>query len=237
MWPTTIVNMQHPAVMEHFIRRYGREKENRGAIVHGVGASIAMACDMVPNHPLVKKYIDWIPQSPDPICHTLWNDLVRGPAEAAVRRYQPILRKHGMLEEVFRFQDLDTLVDSLDPYRRGPVEDARAVCPEGLQALEEVTTGPSIRRPLRPASQVTAGVRGWSFGGSGDRPPLAQARPSLEMRVQRFHPGCEHLVKAVKRCERGFEERSPDYDSARPSCEPDGQTGAPGELRARARTT
>jgi hypothetical protein len=37
-----------------------------------------------------------------------------------VHRYQPVLKAHGMLDQVFRLQDLDALVDRLDPLARKP---------------------------------------------------------------------------------------------------------------------
>jgi hypothetical protein len=39
---------------------------------------------------------------------------VHEPVYNAVNRYQPILKKHKMMDQVFRFQDLDTLVDRLE---------------------------------------------------------------------------------------------------------------------------
>jgi hypothetical protein len=41
--------------------------------------------------------------------------MVHDPAYKALHRYQPVLKAHNMMDEVFRFQDLDALVDSLDP--------------------------------------------------------------------------------------------------------------------------
>ena len=73
-----------------------------------------MAMDTTPNHPVVKAYLEYKPKSQDPKIHALWAKLVHEPVYRAVHRYQPILKKHQMLDQVFRFQDLDALVDRLE---------------------------------------------------------------------------------------------------------------------------
>jgi hypothetical protein len=112
-WPANIVNMQYPAIFEDLIRRYGILPENQRAIAHGVAASTTMAMDITPDHPVVKAYLDHVPEDPD--IHQLWEMLVRGPVRKSVHRYQPVLSKHRMMDQVFRFQDLDALVDRLEP--------------------------------------------------------------------------------------------------------------------------
>jgi hypothetical protein len=113
-WPTNIVNMRHPAIFEDLIKRRGATEENEGTIRHGVAASTTMAMDTTPNHPVVKAYLEYTPQSHDPKVLALWEKLVREPVYRAVHRYQPILKRHKMLDQVFRFQDLDALVDRLE---------------------------------------------------------------------------------------------------------------------------
>jgi hypothetical protein len=113
-WPTNIVNMRHPWIFEDLIRRRGAAEEKWGTIRHGVAASTTMAMDTTPNHPVVKAYLEYKPRSRDHKVHELWEKLVREPVYRAVHRYQPILKRHNKLEEVFRFQDLDALVDRLE---------------------------------------------------------------------------------------------------------------------------
>ena len=78
-----------------------------------------MAMDITPHHPVVRDYLDYVPKSTDPEVLRLWNKLVREPVENAVNRYQPILKKHKMMDQVFRFQDLDALVERLEPSEKG----------------------------------------------------------------------------------------------------------------------
>jgi len=118
-WPTNIVNMRHPEIFEDLIKRRGAEEESHGTIRHGVAASTTMAMDITPNHPVVKSYLEYKPKSSDPKVQSLWNKLVHEPVYRAVHRYQPILRRHQMLDQVFRFQDLDALVDRLEASEAG----------------------------------------------------------------------------------------------------------------------
>jgi len=39
---------------------------------------------------------------------------VREPVRNAVTRYQPVLKAHGMMDQVFRLQNLDALVSQLE---------------------------------------------------------------------------------------------------------------------------
>jgi hypothetical protein len=118
-WPTNIVNMRNPAIFEDLIRRRGEDEEKAGTIAHGVAASTTMACDITPNHPLVREYIEYVPSTTDSRVKELWTKMVRDPAYKALHRYQPVLRAHNMMDQVFRFQDLDALVDQLDPPAEG----------------------------------------------------------------------------------------------------------------------
>lgn len=114
-WPTNIVNMRQPAIFEELIRRRGADEEKAGAIAHGVAASTAMAMDITPNHPLVKEYLEYVPKSTDSRVKDRWKKMVHDPAYKAAHVYQPVLRKHHMMDQVFRFQDLDALVARLEP--------------------------------------------------------------------------------------------------------------------------
>jgi hypothetical protein len=105
------------------------EEENEGTIAHGVAASTTMAMDTTPNHPVVKSYLEYVPASSDPKVLYLWEKLVRSQVHNAVHRYQPVLKAHGMMDQVFRLQDLEALVDRLDP----PVRKTQAMAAESIQ--------------------------------------------------------------------------------------------------------
>ncbi|MDB5692658.1 MAG: hypothetical protein JWO81_1721 [Alphaproteobacteria bacterium] len=122
-WPANIVNMQTPEIFLAFIRRYGAVPENRRAIAQGVAASTTMAADITPGHSVIKAYLEYVPDA-EPEVQELWAMLVREPAAKAMHRYQPVLKRHAMMDQVFRYQDLDALVDQLDPLT--PPVDGRA---------------------------------------------------------------------------------------------------------------
>lgn len=100
--------------MRELAKRRGAAEEEEGTIRHGVAASTTMAMDITPNHPVVRDYLEYVPKSTDPEVLRLWAKLVHEPVYNAVNRHQPVLRKHKMLDQVFRFQDLDALVDRLE---------------------------------------------------------------------------------------------------------------------------
>jgi hypothetical protein len=113
-WATNVVNMRQPEIFEDLIKRRGAAEEHEGTIRQGVAASTTMAMDITPNHPVVSDYLAYVPASNDPEVRRLWTKLVQEPVYNAVNHYQPILKKHKMLDQIFRFQDLDALVERLE---------------------------------------------------------------------------------------------------------------------------
>jgi len=113
-WPTNIVNMKTPEIYEDLIRRRGAEEESAGTIAHGVAASTTMALDITPNHPLVHEYVKYEPKSKDQKVRDLWKKIVHDQVHNAIHRYHPVLKAHNMMDQVFRFQDLDALVTKLE---------------------------------------------------------------------------------------------------------------------------
>ena len=59
--------------------------------------------------------------------------MVHDPAYKALHRFQPVLSAHQMMDQVFRFQDLDALVDRLDP----PAPDRKADDAEGSKRRKQ----------------------------------------------------------------------------------------------------
>lgn len=111
-WAANLVNMRTPKIFELLIQLYGKTEEQQAAIRQGVAASATMAIDVSPNHQVIQSYLQHIPGNPD--LRELWKYLVHDPVLNAVQRYQPVLKAHGMLDQVFRFQDIEKLVSSLE---------------------------------------------------------------------------------------------------------------------------
>lgn len=127
-WPASIVNMRTPAILERFILRHAVDPASEAAIVHGVTASATMAVDIASGASVIGRYLEHTPDPRQPGLAALWERLVHNPVEAAINRHHPILRQHGALEEVFRFQDLEALTTALET-RLDAAPDARPLTP------------------------------------------------------------------------------------------------------------
>jgi hypothetical protein len=113
-WPTNLVNMRSPKIFERFIRRYGVSQKNQQPIALGVASSTTMALDVMPQSSVVRAYLEYTPLSTDPDVQHLWEQLVRIPVSKALSCYQPTLKRRGIMDQVFRMQDLDALVDAIN---------------------------------------------------------------------------------------------------------------------------
>ncbi len=111
-WASNLVNMRTPKIFELLIHLYGKTEEQQAAIRQGVAASAVMAIDVAPNHHVIHSYLAHTPDNPDR--RASWKSLVHGPVFNAVQRYQPVLKAHQMLDQVFRFQDIEKLVSNLE---------------------------------------------------------------------------------------------------------------------------
>ena len=158
-WPTNIVNMRHPEIFEDLINRRGADEEFEGTIRHGVAASTTMAMDITPGHPLVMEYLEYKPKSDDPKVQSLWEKLVREPVYRAVHRYQPILSKHKMMDQVFRLQDLDALVDRLEPGGGRGTPPHSAELTGRIYSSNDSGCGPAAAHPPQESNGQAAPVR------------------------------------------------------------------------------
>jgi hypothetical protein len=112
VWASTLVNMQHPAIMENMLRTYHRSTGLGEAFANGVASCMTMRQDITPNETFVINFYNHQP-SGDANFKSLWNRYVGTPARSAVETYQPVLHEQPALEEVFRYQDLDKLTQKL----------------------------------------------------------------------------------------------------------------------------
>lgn len=112
-WATTLVNLRRPEILESLLRKRERFLTEDDAFANGVAASIAMASDVTPQNSIVASFLKYKPRS---TCCTakVWESHVRWPAEQAFRRYQPLLRSRGHIEELFRYQPLPELARRLE---------------------------------------------------------------------------------------------------------------------------
>ena len=112
-WASTVVNMMQPEIMEAFLSQHGDELLGQEAFPNGVASSIIMRNDTTPDEPFIKEFVEHKVDESDSHLAELWDTLIRIPGENALRKYYPVLRDHHRLGQVFRYQSLAKLVESL----------------------------------------------------------------------------------------------------------------------------
>jgi hypothetical protein len=112
-WPTTIVNIRHPQVMERVLLYQGENDPDRDLFINGLTSSMVMRYDTTPDGPYIRPFIA---HQPDPrnqrLCR-LWKRDVKEPIEMAINEIHPVLKANNAIEEVFHYQSLPDLVKRL----------------------------------------------------------------------------------------------------------------------------
>ncbi len=116
-WAKTIVNIRQPEIMENFLRYYGHQLSDTQAFTDGLMLTLIMGYDTTPGDIYITRFLQHQPDPSDPRMVELWNNLVSHPANNALLRYYPVLKKHERLGEVFHYQDLAELVARLEENR------------------------------------------------------------------------------------------------------------------------
>jgi hypothetical protein len=115
-WATTVVDVRQPQIMETTLKYYGDVVSKTPAFTNGVMSTLIMGSDITPGDYYIRQFLEYKPS--DPQVAELWNRLVGFPANDAVQRIYPVLKKHRRLGDVFRYQDLSHLVEQLEGGRR-----------------------------------------------------------------------------------------------------------------------
>ncbi len=115
-WATTVVDVRQPQIMETMLKYYGEVVSKTPAFTNGVMSTLIMGSDITPGDYYINWFLEYKPS--DPQVAELWNSLVGCPANDAVQRIYPVLKKHNRLGDVFRYQDLSQLVEQLEGARR-----------------------------------------------------------------------------------------------------------------------
>jgi len=116
-WAMTIVNVRQPKIMENFLKYHGDRVARTPAFSNGVMSTLIMGIDITPSDVYITSFLQYRPDPSDPRVVELWNNLVGGPANDAVQRIYPVLKKHHCLGEVFRYNDLRGLAERLESSR------------------------------------------------------------------------------------------------------------------------
>jgi hypothetical protein len=111
-WAITLVDVRQPRIMESILRYYGDVVSQTPAFTNGVMSTLIMGSDMTPGDYYIDRFLKYTPS--DPEVAELWTRLVGKPANDAVKRIHPVLKKRNRLGEVFHYQDLYELADRLE---------------------------------------------------------------------------------------------------------------------------
>jgi len=111
-WATTLVDVRQPRIIEGVLKYHGDIVSKTPAFTNGVMSTLIMGNDITPGDRYIRQFLEHKPSDPKMI--EPWNRLVGNPANDAVRRIHPILKKHNRLGEVFRYQDLSELAARLE---------------------------------------------------------------------------------------------------------------------------
>jgi hypothetical protein len=112
-WPTTIVNMRNPEVMEGVLLYQGENYPDRDLFINGMTSSMVMRYDTSPDDPYIKSFIEHQPDPRNELLCRLWKRDVKEPCEMAVNVIHPVLKENFAIEEVFHYQSLPDLVTRL----------------------------------------------------------------------------------------------------------------------------
>lgn len=112
-WAATVVNMRHPIIMETILKYHGEELSRDDAFSNGIMSSLIMRYDTSPDDPNIERFCQHRPSAANAKVKEWWDRLVKEPAERALKEYYPVLKRANRLEEVFRYQDLGALTQSL----------------------------------------------------------------------------------------------------------------------------
>jgi hypothetical protein len=112
-WPTTIVNMRHPEVMERVLLYQGENDPDRELFINGVMSTMTMRYDTSPDDPYIKSFVDHRPDPSNQLLCRLWKRDIKEPCEMAINVIHPVLSAHKAIDEVFHYQSLPDLVARL----------------------------------------------------------------------------------------------------------------------------
>ena len=118
-WATTIVNIRQPRILENFLKYQYNQISKPEAFSNGVMSTLIMGIDITPDDVYINNFLKYRSDALDQRTAQLWDKAVGRPANEAVQRIYPLLKKHGCLGEIFHYQDLGQLVDQLEVGTRG----------------------------------------------------------------------------------------------------------------------
>ncbi len=102
-WAVTLVNMQHPQIVESTVNTYVRQSEMREAFADGMSSSLAMREDTTPGAIFAKSFCAYRSGCASFESSRIWQTLVADSCKEAWDRY-PRLKRDRLLDQLFRYQ-------------------------------------------------------------------------------------------------------------------------------------
>jgi hypothetical protein len=102
-WAVTQVNMRQPAVMVRLLGHHGDVIARTTAFANGVSSSIIMRHDTTPDAPFLDDFLHFEPRSIDPIAASTWHDLVKRPADVALKETYGTMKRADTLGQLFHY--------------------------------------------------------------------------------------------------------------------------------------
>jgi hypothetical protein len=113
-WAFTLVNVRQPEVTLNLLRAHSGMLGANDAFTNGLISTLLMASAVLPGDPNADRFCRYQPPAGDPGLTDAWGRWIGTPCQRAKLEYFPVLENQGSLGEVFRYQNLDELVNRLE---------------------------------------------------------------------------------------------------------------------------
>lgn len=113
-WAFSVVNSRHPQITANFLATRGDEVSGDDSFNCGAFSSFIMATEMVPGHEYIQAYSRYQPDPGNPAAIDAWNQHIGQDCITRINHYRETLKKHGKLDEVFRYHSLPSYIAELE---------------------------------------------------------------------------------------------------------------------------
>jgi enamine deaminase RidA (YjgF/YER057c/UK114 family) len=150
-WGVILVNMRQPEIIEAMLCDNIANSPLQDGFANGVASSIIMRQNTTPDAPFIGSLCAHRPL--DQRVTALWDRLVSTPCELGLDRYYPVLEKHHVLGEVFRYHDLAEFTARIEGgparHRENCTGEVRVIDPWTWQDPLGFSQGMDVRRGRR----------------------------------------------------------------------------------------
>ncbi len=98
-WAVTVVNMRQPGILAGFLESWGDRIPEPDAFSFGIASATLMRYDTTPQAGFIRQFCRFVPSGPS----SAWERLAAEPCREGLQRWYPIIRRRGLLGELFRY--------------------------------------------------------------------------------------------------------------------------------------